>query len=175
MLNNYGSHAIDEILWLLDSPEITSVYCVTDRINSAGDADDHTQALLRTTTGLTINLTISQAVAMTPFPWQVHGSGGSALWHAADQSWHLKYFDETATPRPALQTDFAAPNRAYQNEVINWQESKLPASGSAVDFYAAVHATLSHNEAPPVTLDESRSLLALIERCRKSADSGTPC
>lgn len=175
MLNNFGAHAIDEILWLLDSPEIASVYCVSDRINSAGDADDHTQVRLRSATGLTINLTFSQAIAMTPFPWQVHGSCGSALWNPADQTWHLRYFDESSTPRPSLQTDFAAPNRSYQNEVIHWQESKLPASGAAVDFYAAVHATLAQSEAPPVTLDESRSLLELIERCRKSANRGTPC
>ena len=173
MLNNYGSHGIDEILWLLDSPEIQSVYCRTDIVHGVGDADDHTHVLLRSTTRVSINITCSQAKALVPHPWQVHGSNGSAIWHEAEQEWRMRYFDPATHPTPTLQTGFAATDRAYQTETINWVEEIVPtAQTDRTDFYTAVQNSLVRGIATPVTLTESRSLLEVIERCRHSAASG---
>ncbi len=173
MLNNYGSHGIDEIVWLLDSPKIQSVFCRTDIVHRIGDADDHTHVLLRSTTGISIDLTCSQAKALVPHPWQVHGSTGSAIWHEADQTWRLRYFDPAAHPSPTLQTGLAATDRAYQTESIHWVDEIVPATRSeCAGFYTAVRDSLVRGSAPPITLEDSRTLLEVIERCRQSAASG---
>jgi len=173
MLNNYGSHALDEILWLLNSPSFESVYCLSARINTVGDADDHTKALLRTAQGVMIDLTFSQANATVTHPWQVHGATGSAIWDENEQVWRLKYFNGKSNPPPALQTGLAASNRAYQTEKLPWQEEILtPPASDPAEFYQAVHHTLLEGAVPPVTVQESRALLVLIERCRTSAETG---
>ena len=173
MLNNYGSHGIDEILWLLDSPEIQSVYCRSDIVHGIGDADDHTHVLMRSTTGVSIDLTCSQAKALVPHPWQVHGSTGSAIWNEAERTWRLRYLDPAAHPKPTLQTGLAAANRAYQTESINWVEETVSAAPTERDdFYSAVRESLGRGSAPPISLQDSRTLLELIERCRQSTVSG---
>ena len=175
MLNNYGAHALDEILWLLDSPNFESIYCLSANINSAGDADDHTKAMLRTDRGVLIDLTFSQANASVPHPWQVHGSSGSAIWDESTKKWHLRYFDRKSNPPPALQGGLAASNRAYQTETLPWQEETVSvADDNPAEFYQAVRHTLVDGHLPPVSVEEGRALLVLIERCRRSAESGQP-
>lgn len=173
MLNNYGSHCLDELLWLLDSPHFSSVYCTTDRINTAGDAEDQVKAVLRTDGGLLIDLTISQATALPPPAWNVQGTWGAAVWDDAQASWTVRTFDPARYPKPTLQTGLAADGRRYQTEQIEWQETHVPAADfPSPDFYQRVADTLRFDAPPPVTPTESRTLLALIERCQTSARSG---
>lgn len=175
MLNNYGSHCLDELLWLLGTPDFRTVFCTTDRLTSAGDAEDQVKALLRTADDVLIDLTISQATALTPPQWQVQGTCGAAVWDQAGAAWVVRCFDPVRFPPPPLQTGLAAADRRYQTEAIAWQEFRVPAADfPPPDFYQRVADTLRLDAPPPVTLAESRALLALVTRCRESADTGQP-
>jgi len=175
MLNNYGSHCLDEILSLLGTPDFVSVHCITRRLASLGDADDHVKAVLHTTDGVLIDLTISQANPIEDVSWQVHGPYGSAVWHETERYWQVRSFDPIKHPPPKLQSGLAAGDRSYQTESLTWNEIRIAAADfPPIDYYGAVHAALTTTAAPPVNVAESRKLLELIARCRASADAGHP-
>ena len=173
MLNNYGAHCLDELISLTDAEPIRTVYCETRRVVTAGDAEDVVKAVLVTARGCLLDLDISQASALPGPPWQVCGSLGGAQWDEAARCWRIRYIRPEEAPPPAIQTGLAAKGRLYQTEKLPWREETFSADAfPEPDYYEAAWRYFARGEAPPVTPEESRLLLALIERCRASAASG---
>jgi predicted dehydrogenase len=173
MLNNYGSHCLDELLWLTDAEPVRTVYCEMRRVATAGDAEDVVKAVLVTERGCLLDVEISQASALPGPAWQVCGSFGGALWDETARSWRVRYFRPEEAPPPAVEAGLAAAGRRYQSEELPWREETFSADPyPEPDYYEAARRHFVRGDAPPVTHAESRLLLGLIERCRASASSG---
>lgn len=172
MLNNYVSHALDEIVAFFGPEPVRSVHCETRCIASLGDAEDVVKALIVTQGGRLIDLDISQACALEGAPWQLHGSRGAAAWNEEKCEWELCWFDPDSVPPAALQSGEAAAARSYNPERLPWRSAKftipeLPPFG----YYDAVHAHFTQGAPAPVTIEETRHVLAIIEACREAASS----
>lgn len=172
MLNNYGSHCVDELQWLTDGREVERVYCQTRCVATAGDAEDFVKASFACAGGLLIDLEISQASALVGPAWEVLGAHGAARWDDARRTWIVRYFDPREVPAPVAQTGLAAAGRLYRVETLPWREVERPAPGDAFDYYDAVWRHLVRGAPAPVTVAETRRLLQLIARCHASAENG---
>lgn len=173
MLNNYASHALDEVLHLLRPREIRSVFCQTRCVATLGDAEDVVKALLVTDEGCVIDLEISQAHALAGPPWQVVGAFGAAGWDADARHWRVRWFDPAAAPPPEPQTALAAAGRRYPEERLPWREETISAEAYPdLDYYDMLHAHLVHGAPAPASAGDARRLLSLLERCRASAAGG---
>jgi len=173
MLNNYGSHCLDELIALLGAESVRTVFCQTRCVATAGDAEDMVKATLVMDRGGIFDLDISQACALPGPPWQVVGSRGAALFDAEARVWRLRYFLPEEAPPLVAQGGLAAEGRTYSSEKLPWHEESMAVADLGVpDYYDAAWGFFRENRPPPVTTEESRRLLVLIERCRRSADTG---
>lgn len=173
LLNNYAAHQLDEIISLLGPVSIRQVFCQTRCVASVGDAEDFVKILLVTESGLLVDLDITQVAAQPITEWQVFGARGAMTWDTAACSWRVKYYlpDEAPVLRP--QVGLAAANRQYAHETLPWHELSVEArSEENTDYYELAWRYFACGEAPPVTIDESRQLLTLIERCRVRSSDG---
>lgn len=173
MLNNYGSHCLDELLSVFGGLPIARVFCETRSAVTAGDAEDLVKALLTRQDGLLLELEISQASAWSAPEWEIFGASGAARWEGAERGWRLRRFDPTRAPRPTAQHQLAAAGRLYSAETLPWTEETVAARDEPFDYYQALRRHLVEDAPPPVTADDTRALLALIERCRLSAATAT--
>lgn len=170
LLNNFGSHCLDELLWLLGDDPVRDVHCRVRRIATAGDADDFVKCLLVTARGVLVDLEISQATALAGPPWEVLGAHGAARWDEEKQLWHVRHYLPAEAPPLAAQPGLAAAGRLYATEPLPWREFSVPGpADNPHDYYAALWRHLALGEPPPVTADDSRRLLELLERCHASA------
>ena len=173
LLNNYASHHFDEFFALLPGVQVRGVFCHVQRVASLGDAEDVVKAIVTTEGGCLFHLDTSQASALSGPSWLVHGAHGSARWEEADQCWKIRHFDPAAAPTVAVSRELAAAGRSYGGEDLPWRETTVAASAyPAIDYYDAAHAHFTRGAEPPVSVAGSRALLALIERCRRSAEQG---
>jgi hypothetical protein len=116
-----------------------------------------------------LDLDISQACALPGPAWQVFGATGAAVLDATGNFWRVKYFDPKEAPLLVAQTGLAAAGRRYQNETLPWHEENVPCEASGdLDYYDAAWQYFARGEAPPVTPEETRWLIQIIERCRAS-------
>lgn len=172
LLNNYASHHLDEFLALLPGVRIDKVFCHTHRAVSLGDAEDVVKIVLVTGEGVALHLDTSQASAFSGPAWLVHGALGSARWDEDGQCWIVRHYDPAEAPDREASGELAAVGRSYGGEALPWRETRVTASDHpAVDYYEAAHAHFTREAPPPVSVAESRALLALVERCRRGAQT----
>jgi predicted dehydrogenase len=171
MLNNYGSHCLDELLSVFGESPIARVFCETRCAVTAGDAEDVVKALLTRADGLLLDLEISQASALPGPEWEISGANGAARWEGPERGWHLRRFDAASAPRPTAQQHLAAEGRRYQAETLSWLDETIAVRETAFDYYQALRQHLVAGAPAPVTPEETRALLTLIERCRRSAET----
>ena len=91
MLNNSGSHFVDQCLYLAGR-RATRVRCALRRIASLGDADDVVRMMIETTADVLVDIEINMAAAHSGRPWQVLGRHGSIVMDEETRSWHVRYF-----------------------------------------------------------------------------------
>lgn len=167
LLNNAGSHFLDQILQLLPG-NVTSVWSDLQQIASAGDVEDHVKAILRTDAGATADMEISTAENLAmPLPkWVICGTHGT-LTNDGEKS-VIRWFDPAQAP-PLQVIDGAAPDRKYGTEdKLPWQEKTIavaPRPHGA--FYDNVNGTLLRNEPFRVTPASVREVMRVLELIRK--------
>ncbi len=170
MLNNYGSHVLDEIILITNAEPVRSLHCWTRRIATLGDAEDYVRIVLVTESGRFVDLEISQGSAIPSAPWHIIGDHGAIVWDAAETAWRVKYFDPSEAPPIALQEGMAAQGRQYVSEELPWKEQLFPCTPKAVESYYACAARYFRDGAPPpVDPRETRLLVSLINRCHAQA------
>lgn len=173
MLNNYGSHQLDEQLAVLGHPPIRRVFCQTRCVATTGDAEDFVKIALVADDGVLVDIDISQAAAQPMTPWQVFGAHGAANWDAAARVWRVRYYVPAEAPALNRQAGLAAAGRKYVQEELPWRETTVPAPETDENhYYELAWRHFVQGEPAPVTPGEVRQLIQLIERCRASSDSG---
>ena len=170
MLNNYGAHYIDQLLYLTGA-QVTRLRCHLEKIASLGDADDVVKLVLETDRGITLDLDINMACAYPMPQWMVLGTYGSAVYDASASVFRLKYYDPAKLAPLVASETLAAANRSYQSgEVIPWIEEEVPVTPElAVDFYEKCYAYFKRGESLFVPLPETLGVMRLIDRCHQDA------
>ena len=164
MLNNYGAHYVDQLMYITNS-SANHKYSELKSLASQGDADDFVKLLLKSASGILMDIEVNQVSAFEKNEWAIYGINGTARWDSERKKWHIKYFNPDKLPAISLQTSLAAANRQYPNEKINWQENdcifKIPPQQN---FYDNYYAYITKNQAPLVSVNETRQVMTILEQ-----------
>lgn len=170
MLNNYGAHFIDQLLYITGA-RVAELSCHRRRVASLGDADDVVKVLMRTEDGMTLDLDIDQAAALPISPWEIFGQYGAASLEkdAEGAFFRLRYLVPGELPPLEASEELIAAGRKYnQDPPLPWHEEKLRVRPEdAEDFYQSVYAFYAEGAAPKVPIADTLHVMELIERCRE--------
>jgi scyllo-inositol 2-dehydrogenase (NADP+) len=170
MLNNYGAHYIDQLLYLAGSPA-RRVTCALRTVASLGDAEDVVKALIETESGLLLDIDITMATAHPLPAWHVLGTYGSIVLDEREAAWHVRYYDPAELGTGVVHDELVAPERRYGNidETIPWKELVLPlAEVEPIDYYERCYAFYAQDEPPFVPIEETLALIRVLAACRGS-------
>jgi predicted dehydrogenase len=170
MLNNYGAHYIDQLLYLTKSTGV-KVNCQLRRIASVGDADDVVKAVITTSNNIILDLDISMAQVLPSSQWMICGKYGTATLPVDSQQWQLKYYRQESAPDIQPNQKMAADNRSYPNEELPWIEELIEPELEIDGFYyQKCYEHFALNQAPFVPPQQTREVMRLIKCCRESSD-----
>ena len=166
MLNNYGAHYIDQLLYITNQ-KASCVYSDLSSLITQGDADDFVKLILKSSDGILIDIEVNQASAFEKRTWTIYGINGTASWNSISQNWQIKYLKPETLSSITLQADLAAPNRKYPNESIQWQETDcvfdIPAPQN---FYDNCYNYFLLNKEPLVKPQETLQVMTVIEQSK---------
>lgn len=172
MLNNYGAHAIDMMLFLTGS-KAKRVDGFMHRIAAAGDAEDVVKLLIETERGTTLDIDINMASALDLAPLIVYGRYGTAMLveEKERQYYRVRYFDPADQAVVVASEHLAAIGRLYvTTEPANWRETDFNIEpGDAINFYDKCYAYYALGEAPFVPLEDTLEVMRVIKECRATA------
>jgi len=166
-LNNWGPHIIDHALQFLGGqPQVA--LSELRRVAAAGDAEDHVKVVLRGPTGMLVDMEISGGVALGEPDYRVMGTLGALVCDGKES--RLKYLD----PRE-IQPVVADPNTPDEGagfgreEALPWHEETRPAQpvSPMPSFYECVYQAIREGKPFPVTLDDARNVMWVMERARE--------
>ena len=167
MLNNYGAHYIDQLLYLAGHPEIVEVRCHLWAAATRGDADDVVRVWMKTADNVLLDLEINQASALSLPEWHVCGTQGTLV--GTRKGFDLRYYDPAEAP-PLAVTEGAAPGRSYDNnDRLPWIDETIEVEGKTLDFYQNVADVLFDGADPYIPIEQTRELMRILEACRKDA------
>ena len=174
MLNNYGAHYID-ILIHMAGDKVRRLYCSKDTVASAGDADDVVKIIFKTQRGITLDIDINQAAALSGPAWTIFGQYGAIISEISPEGkpqYRLRWYDPCQAPKITASEVLAAANRSYNNDVpLPWVEEVIPEDSQyAVDFYEKVYEYFAEDKAPYVPVEETLHVMELIKRCHMDAE-----
>ena len=174
MLNNYGAHFIDMLIYMVGD-KVCRLYCSKDVVASAGDADDVVKVVFKTQRGITLDIDINQAAALSGPGWRIFGQYGSIISERSPEGrlqFRMRWFDPAKAPKITASEVLAAENRSYNNDVaLPWVEEVIPEDGQyAVDFYEKVYEYYAEDKAPYVPVAETLYVMELIKRCHADAE-----
>ncbi len=123
MTGNWGIHLVDACLQLLDSP-VQDVWGDVKQVFNPGDAEDDIKAIIRGTSGMTLDIDMNSTNAAPEPSWVVAGDCGT-LWLDGKTA-HIKFFERKKLPKLAVNDLHLALGRAYgvqpNPDLIPWQE-----------------------------------------------------
>lgn len=174
ILNNYGAHHIDALLYLTGET-VKRVRCLKSCVITAGDADDMARVLLQTENDVMLDLNINQASALMDLRWMICGSTGALICEKGPEGrtqFRLRYYDEAAVPEIVASDALAAANRKYNNDVpLPWVDEVIPLDESyAIDFYEKVYGYFALDEEPFVPVEQTLNLMRLLKLCHENAE-----
>jgi scyllo-inositol 2-dehydrogenase (NADP+) len=169
MLNNYGAHYMDQLIYLSDASPVAEVECKLWAIATLGDADDVVKAWIKKESGQLLDVEINQASAQTLPGWHICGQYGTAI--REGNVFKVTYYNPSEAP-PLEIVEGAAPGRSYDNQDrLPWQEREFAITKDKQrDFYANVYDVINNNAEPYIRIEESRELMRILDLCRHSAD-----
>lgn len=167
MLNNYGAHAIDEILPLIGY-DVKRVFCQLQRVATLGDADDAAKIVLQTRKGVIGDVDISQASAISPYRQIVWGTCG-AVW-VQGGALHVRSFDPKKLPARALNPSLASAERKYPSETIPFADEVVAVDEKLeIDVYANLARAIRTGVAPYIKPEQTLAVMRIIDQCRKGS------
>lgn len=170
MLNNYGSHFLDQFIYLFGGG-FKTVNAVTRKVASCGDAEDFVKIQAVNSGDIIFDLEINMGSAFAGNEWLVYGTCGSASCNNNTAGWKLKYFDPAQLKPVNVQTGLAAEGRMYPKATdIAWTENTIPAGGKSVfdnGFYDFCYRYFALDEPPLVPLKNTMEVMRTLEVCRK--------
>jgi predicted dehydrogenase len=179
-LNNNAPHPLDQALELLadhgvSDPAQIDVWADLRNTLSSGDAEDHVRLTLRAPSvpdAPTIDIEFTAACPYAQDQWLVMATAGGLRGTGKELKW--KWVDWSALPdRPV--SEVSTPDRSYNREDLPWQEETHTCTDSFGDwplaFYNDLYATLRQGTPLPITPEQVRKRIAIIEKARAAAAS----
>ncbi len=100
MLNNFGSHYIDQLLYF-SGETVKKVFCRLQCVATLGDAEDVVRIVMETEKGAVLDVDINQAAAIYPEPLLIHGKYGAARLEKDSEGkevLHVRWYDPKELP-----------------------------------------------------------------------------
>ena len=172
MLNNYGAHALDELLPLTGT-DIKRVFCELRRVASLGDADDVVKIIYETRRGVLGEIDINQAMVAKPYQMEVFGTRGAASLQGSNQEgyrWLVRTLPAKALAPKKLDASLAAANRQYPSDDIRVREKLIPVDPRRkVDLHADFARAIRTGSSPFIKPCETLAVMRMIEKCRAAS------
>jgi predicted dehydrogenase len=168
MLNNNGTHIVDQALLLLGDGE-PEVFCHMENTPLySGDAEDHVKIILQVPGGPLMDVELTSASAYTQDVWQVMGTAGGLTGTHRDLRW--KYIDLAALPVRNVDPH-PTPDRSYNREELFWTEETWDIASEkhpdgTQQLYAELFETIRQGVPAPITLESLRRQSAVLQKCR---------
>ncbi len=175
-LLNTGPHPLDQALQLFGTDIMPEVYCIMDRCNTFGDAEDYVKLVLKGKGRPVIDIEISSCCAYPCFTYNIHATRGGLKGNMTHIDW--KYFKEEETPEQQLVT---APLEnqdgmpVYCSETLKWyeeswdvpEEEKNYFTSMSRAFYNMLYKVLTEGAPLEITPEQVRQQIAVIEECHR--------
>ncbi len=168
VLSNWGTHLVDQLLYLSDS-RAAEVFADVSRRISPGDAEDDVRAVIRCENGVLLEIEVSDAVAAPQPAWVVCGDRGS-LWIEGGRL-HLKVTEGSWADVEVRDTPLAA-GRKYgatdPNNQLNWvHETRDAVPLEPIDgFYDCLYQTIRLERAPLISSQSVRRTYETLGQIR---------
>lgn len=167
ILNNYGAHAIDQVLQLAGY-DIRRVFCKLRRVASLGDAEDVVKILLETREGILGELDINQACAQPLYEFEVIGTSGVITY--TNGSFNVRWFSPEKLALKTLNRKLASAERQYPSDQVDFHDEDFPVDQKyEVDVYRDFARSIRTRSEPFVKAKEVVSLMKVIEKCKKDS------
>jgi scyllo-inositol 2-dehydrogenase (NADP+) len=165
-LLNWGPHVIDWGLRLLGCP-VADMWSDLKRVVAAGDSEDTIKLLLRGENGMVIDIEISDAVSLAQPGWVVYGSRGTLVIQGT--SCNLRYLDPKLKISVKADADTPSATGGYAGPAkLEWIEEKFEvAPKKPTKYFHELYKTLKQGAEFPVTLEQARENLRIIELVRR--------
>lgn len=169
-LNNTASHFIDQALLLLNPGKELEVFGNLDRTLTAGDAEDHTNLVLRAPGRPWVEIESSYAAAIEQERWLVMGTYGGLAGTGTQLRWRVS---NVASLPPRQADPKPTPDRSYNREQYQWQDFSWTcpkdAPPESIGYYTALYRTIREGQPLAVTPESVRLQIEVLDRCRASA------
>ncbi len=166
-LNNTCPHILSIVLPLLGSP-VKKVFADLRNIKNAGDAEDHVHVMLKAESGVTADMLVSTAFALSGPRWLIGGSRGTLL--SDGKTGRVRYYDGTNVPDLTV-LDAASPGRQSMREELPWQEREIVAEAPPVpSFHQNVLDVLTGKAAPVVTPQSAAEVVRVTHLIQAAAE-----
>lgn len=167
MLNNWGSHIVDQGLELLGAP-VERLFADMQQTVSAGDAEDHFKITMKAADGPVVDVEVSSCVAYPGPEYLVVGKYGTL--QGSTRQITYKYYDPTAVPELVVD-EGPAEGRSYgKPENLPWVEKteEIKAEEDVkITFYKTLYESLREGAPLLVTPESVRRQISLFDECRK--------
>ena len=171
-LLNTGPHPMDQALQIFGTDMMPEVFCLMNKVNSFGDAEDDVKVILHGKGRPTIEIDISSCDAYPYYTYHVNGTNGGLTGKMDHMEW--KYFKPEEAPHQELQRG-SLPDRGYCSETLNWYEDKWDVPEDRADlftfiattFYKELYKTIIEGAPLKVTHEQVRQQIAVIEECHR--------
>jgi scyllo-inositol 2-dehydrogenase (NADP+) len=180
-LLNTGPHPLDQALQLFGEKEEPRVTCVMERVNTAGDAEDHVLLVLSGEASPTVRLEISSCCAYPVPVYSVYAENGGLTGTMESIEW--KYLEpDLMAAKPRLQREPLRHNDgtpAYPREELRWIEGSWTVPEAEGDlfatingrFYGMLYDVLVNRTPPVITPKQVLRQIAVIEECKRQNPS----
>lgn len=171
MLNNYGAHAIDQVLATIGF-DIDRVFAVRQKVASLGDAEDVVKVVMETRAGVIGEAEISQASVINPYQMIIWGSHGGILIGADKKNViQVRRFDPAALPPKVLNDALASEGRKYPMDALACVDEAIPVDpAQAINLFTDFAASIRTGSPPAVRPEETLAVMEVLDRSR--VDSG---
>ncbi len=170
MVNNYGAHFIDLLLYLSGGCKAKDINCHLRKIAAIGDADDVVKLTMISDNNIILDLDINMAAAVSNKQLIVYGKYGT-MWLDKNVL-YLKYYDPEKMKGFSIDESLAAPGRKY--DLIGeppWVEKEIKlTSAMEVDYYDKCYEYFALNEKPFVDVTETREVMRIIQECKDNSE-----
>ncbi len=168
MLNNYGAHALDQLL-ALTGYDVAKVFCNLRRVASLGDAEDVVKIVYQTRQGVIGEADVNQATPANPFDIEVYGTRGTITRKGNELT--VRYISPGRLKAKKLNTSLASANRAYpSDDDVRFNTKVIPVNRKyEVDVYGDLARAIRTGAEPLVPARQTLEVMRLMDRCRKES------
>lgn len=168
MLNNYGAHAIDQVLNLVGY-DVERVFGNLAISASLGDADDVADVMVETGSGKLGVVEINQASVIQPYELLVWGTAGALV--CQHDTITLRTLRSESMEAREVDERLAGANRQYPSDPDPYDEVSIPIDPNyEINVYSDLARAIRTGSPTTVTASEVLEVMRVIDRVRSSGD-----